>query len=88
MQQGVSSDMDNSSRFFCNKDCEYFPCHKGVDEDEFNCLFCYCPLYFLKDECGGDFVMKNGVKSCIGCSRPHIASNFDEIDSILKKALR
>ena len=31
--------------FFQNKECEYFPCHKGVKEEDFNCLFCYCPLY-------------------------------------------
>ena len=26
--------------FFQNKECEYFPCHKGVKEEDFNCLFC------------------------------------------------
>ena len=31
--------------WFQNRECEYFPCHKGVREEEFNCLFCYCPLY-------------------------------------------
>ncbi len=29
--------------WFQNRECEYFPCHKGVREEEFNCLFCYCP---------------------------------------------
>ncbi|MBQ1881574.1 MAG: metal-binding protein [Lachnospiraceae bacterium] len=77
--------MDNSERFFCNKDCRYFPCHNGVSEDEFNCLFCYCPLYSMGSDCGGDYVMKNGVKSCIGCVRPHIAGNFDEINDALRK---
>ncbi|MBQ9607708.1 MAG: metal-binding protein [Lachnospiraceae bacterium] len=76
--------MKNSERFFCNRDCKYFPCHKGVDETEFNCLFCYCPLYCLGERCGGDFVMKNGVKSCVNCSRPHIADNFDEINRAIK----
>ena len=33
--------------FFQNRDCEYFPCHKVKDEENFNCLFCYCPLYAL-----------------------------------------
>lgn len=37
--------MINSYRFFQNKECEYFPCHKTENEEEFNCLFCYCPLY-------------------------------------------
>ena len=30
-----------------NRACEYFPCHGGVPEEEFNCLFCWCPLYTL-----------------------------------------
>ena len=38
--------------FFQNRACEYFPCHKGVADEDFNCLFCYCPLYLLGDECG------------------------------------
>ena len=35
--------MENSYKYFKNKDCKYFPCHKGLS-DEFNCLFCYCPM--------------------------------------------
>ena len=35
--------------YFCNRECEYFPCHKGADPENFNCLFCYCPLYVLGD---------------------------------------
>ena len=31
--------------YFSHKKCEYFPCHKGVDPENFNCLFCYCLLY-------------------------------------------
>ena len=75
----------NSEKFFCNRECKYFPCHGGIEEAEFNCLFCYCPLYFMGDECGGDFVIKNGVKSCINCARPHEAGSFDEINSKLKE---
>ena len=37
--------MENSYRFFQNKSCEYFPCHEIKDSGDFNCLFCYCPLY-------------------------------------------
>ena len=48
--------------WFQNRECEYFPCHKGVREEEFNCLFCYCPLYRASD-CRGSFVMRNGVES-------------------------
>ena len=35
--------------YFSHKKCEYFPCHKGADPENFNCLFCYCPLYALAD---------------------------------------
>ena len=34
--------MENSYRFFANKDCKYYPCHQGLEA--FNCLFCYCPF--------------------------------------------
>lgn len=47
--------MNQNYKFFNHKDCEYFPCHKTNDPDNFNCLFCYCPLYALKDKCGGNF---------------------------------
>ena len=58
--------------FFQNKECEYFPCHKGIAEADFNCLFCYCPLYALGDKCGGQFVyLENGIKDCSNCLRPH-----------------
>ena len=58
--------------FFQHRDCEYFPCHTGVAEEEFNCLFCYCPLYCLGENCGGDFVyLEDGTKSCLNCAFPH-----------------
>lgn len=34
---------ENSYRFFFNRECQYYPCHEGIEE--MNCLFCYCPLY-------------------------------------------
>ena len=43
-------------RFFQHRACEFFPCHSGVREEDFNCLFCYCPLYALGRRCGGSFV--------------------------------
>ena len=45
----------NSYSYFCNRDCEYFPCHEGADPEHFNCLFCYCPLYALGSRCGGNY---------------------------------
>lgn len=66
--------------FFQNRECEYFPCHKGVQEQDFNCLFCYCPLYCLGDRCGGSFAhLDNGIKDCSGCLKPHRRENYDKI---------
>ncbi|NMC56178.1 MAG: metal-binding protein [Eubacteriaceae bacterium] len=56
--------------FFQNKDCEYFPCHKNIAPEDFNCLFCYCPLYFTK--CGKDYKIIGGnIKDCSDCIFPH-----------------
>ncbi len=72
--------------FFQNKACEYFPCHAGADPESFNCLFCYCPLYCLGADCGGDFrILEGGVKDCSACLRPHRRENYGEILRRLKK---
>ena len=68
--------------FFCNRECEYFPCHETKDLDNFNCLFCYCPLYALGDQCGGNFrFTKRGIKDCSKCTLPHQRKNFGYITS-------
>ena len=72
--------MNQKYKFFNHKDCEYFPCHKTNDPDNFNCLFCYCPLYALKDKCGGNFrYTDNGIKDCSNCFLPHRRDNYDYI---------
>ena len=66
--------------FFQNRDCEYFPCHNGADEENFNCLFCYCPLYALGDKCGGNFTYTDtGIKDCSKCLFPHHAEHYAEV---------
>jgi len=40
--------------FFQNVECEHFPCHETSRPTDFNCLFCFCPLYHLGADCGGD----------------------------------
>jgi Zn-finger protein len=69
----------NSYHFFNNKDCKYLPCHDGLDNEDFNCLFCFCPLYALGEECGGNFNYNNkkGVKDCSNCILPHIGENYE-----------
>ena len=41
--------------FTQHRACEFFPCHKTDHPEDFNCLFCYCPLYTLGSKCGGNF---------------------------------
>ena len=72
--------MEHNHRFFTNRECEYFPCHPTNDPDNFNCLFCYCPLYVLDRECGGQFTYtETGVKDCTSCLGPHDPEGFDRI---------
>ena len=67
-------------KFFQNNQCEYFPCHKTANEKDFNCLFCYCPLYGLKDKCGGNFkYLKSGIKDCSDCQIPHGNKGYEYI---------
>ena len=72
--------MEKHYTFFQNRECEYFPCHKGIAEADFNCLFCYCPLYALGEDCGGNCeYTEGGVKSCVGCSFPHRRENYGAV---------
>ena len=65
-------------KFFQNEKCEYFPCHKCENTADFNCLFCYCPLYVLGDKCGGNFCYtEGGIKDCSRCLVPHKRENYD-----------
>lgn len=78
--------MDNSYKFFKNKECKYYPCHEGIEE--INCLFCYCPLYRIKD-CPGNnsYIEKDGlsIKVCKDCTFPHRPENYEKIIEILSK---
>ena len=77
----------NDYTFFANRNCEYYPCHKGAGED-FNCLFCFCPLYALGDQCGGNFTYtETGIKDCSNCLRPHKRDNYDAITREITKVM-
>ncbi len=66
--------------FFQNRLCEYFPCHSTDRPEDFNCLFCYCPLYALGKKCGGHFrYNEKGIKDCTGCITPHLRENYGYI---------
>lgn len=76
-------------KFVQNRECEYFPCHKINDIEKFNCLFCYCPLYSLGEQCGGNFkYTKTGIKNCTDCNLPHIKDiGYQYIQEKIKKVL-
>lgn len=74
---------------FTNRECEFFPCHSGVAFENFNCLFCYCPLYALGKECGGTFtILENGVKDCSDCTIPHRKENYGYVTERFPQILR
>ena len=79
--------MKNSYKFFKNDDCQYFQCHEHPNEDSFNCLFCYCPLYPLGNKCGGNFnYIGKGeakIKDCSNCLIPHMPEHYDTITAKL-----
>ena len=75
--------MKNSYKFFENRSCKYFPCHKGAKKGEFNCLFCFCPLYSLGNKCGDSFEYVKGIKVCSDCPLPHKTEFYDVIISKL-----
>lgn len=71
---------DKTYSFFSHTECEFFPCHKTSDPENFNCLFCYCPLYALGNRCGGNFrYTEDGVKDCSQCMIPHQRKNYGYI---------
>lgn len=78
--------MENSSRFFANRACEYYPCHENIEE--INCMFCYCPLYERK-HCPGKpkYIEYKGnvIKSCMNCTFPHEAAHYDIIMQFLTR---
>lgn len=76
--------MERSYRFYTNEACAFLPCHKTDDLENFNCLFCYCPLYMLEERCGGNFtIAENGVKDCSKCLVPHRPNGYDYINEKL-----
>lgn len=83
--------MENKNyKFFQHKTCECFPCHTTGDIEDFNCLFCYCPLYYLGKKCGGKFIIKStGIKDCSECKMPHIRGNYDTvINKLIENTLK
>ncbi len=79
--------MKASETYFSNTDCKYFPCHTPADREDFNCLFCYCPLYGMESCPGTPKVVagKDGemIRDCSDCIYPHKAEHFRMIVELL-----
>jgi Zn-finger protein len=75
---------DKGYAFFQNKQCPFLPCHKlgSMDIEDFNCLFCFCPLFHLND-CNGNYLQTLNGKDCSQCIFPHKRENYDKIISRL-----
>ncbi|MBQ2287528.1 MAG: hypothetical protein II251_02280 [Lachnospiraceae bacterium] len=53
--------------------------------EDFNCKFCFCPLYLLGTECGGNYTyLENGIKDCSSCLIPHQDKGYEYVLSKLK----
>jgi Zn-finger protein len=95
MDKQLENWRESEYSFFSHKKCEAFPCHETSDPDGFNCLFCYCPLYVLGRDCGGEFkYLQSGVKDCTGCTLPHerdsygyVTGRFSDIVDKMKSGL-
>jgi Zn-finger protein len=75
-------------KYVQNSKCEYFPCHKTDNMDNFNCLFCFCPLYALKGNCGGNYFINKGIKDCSNCLIPHSDGGYEKIMAKIKDVIK
>jgi len=62
--------------------CEYYPCHKKLDD----CLFCYCPIFPCKINALGEWIKKD-KKKIWDCSNCELIHNKDVIKEIKSKIL-
>lgn len=79
--------MENSYKYFENRACKYYPCHKREGEG-FNCLFCYCPMY-TREDCLGkpEYWERDGrrIKVCTNCDFPHRPESYEKIMAFLRE---
>lgn len=68
--------------------CENYPCHKNSNPN-FNCKYCYCPLFDKKCKIvGGNpifpYSKTEKIKDCSECDLPH-SLNFENVLRSLKE---
>ncbi|MBA4373660.1 MAG: hypothetical protein C0402_12475 [Thermodesulfovibrio sp.] len=81
LEEITESFLEDTSRCYSNYKCKYFPCHTS-NSKRFNCIFCYCPMYYLPACLGKpSFIQSNGIpfKDCSACDVPHRPENYDRI---------
>ena len=81
---------DSNYSFFQHKNCEFFPCHKTERPEDFNCLFCYCPLYKFDKCLGNPKYIEYGdkkIKDCSDCTFPHRAENYEKLMAFFNENL-
>ncbi|MCL4476132.1 MAG: PAS domain-containing protein [Nitrospirae bacterium] len=81
VRKAIHRSTGDPSRFYCNYDCKYFPCHE-TDSENFNCIFCYCPMYYLHSCLGSpQYLTGSGsvIKDCSRCDFPHRPENYETI---------
>jgi Zn-finger protein len=65
------------------KDCNYYPCHDGIIEEEYQCEFCFCPIYPCNiEKTGGKIISgRDGsqIWDCSDCIIVHEKENFNKI---------
>ncbi|MCL1847676.1 MAG: histidine phosphatase family protein [Coriobacteriia bacterium] len=84
---GGESWKNRSFSFTQNRDCEFFPCHAVEDPRDFNCLFCFCPLYHWDADCPGTpRYTKRGIKDCSACLLPHERDSYGLITKNLGRS--
>ena len=79
----------NGFCYFSNQACEFYPCHHVDDPEFFNCMMCYCPLYFLPEDCGGNYTLSSrGIRDCSKCTIPHDPGGYEYIINKLKQIMK
>ncbi|NBH13771.1 metal-binding protein [Lachnospiraceae bacterium] len=80
--------MENSYKYFKNEDCQYYPCHRNMQGESFNCLFCFCPMNPYADCLGAPaYIVSsagNRIKDCSGCTFPHEPQHYEAIMEFLR----
>jgi Zn-finger protein len=68
--------------------CKFFPCHKGINPEDFDCTFCYCPIYPCGiKETGGKWITGNSgdaIWDCTGCNIIHRKDVVKKIKSKIR----